>query len=70
VEADQCKVTIADASAGAIPSARVEAARAEDPERYERQLKRARSLLFVAAPRARDAVVITWHGAPSPFLPG
>jgi superfamily I DNA/RNA helicase len=60
---------IADASAGSIPSARVESTRAEDPERHERQLKQARSLLFVAATRARDTLVITWHGASSPFLP-
>lgn len=59
---------IAGASARSIPSARVESARAEDPERYERQLKQARSLLFVAATRARDTLVITWNGAPSPFL--
>jgi superfamily I DNA/RNA helicase len=60
---------IADASAGSIPPARAESLRAEDPERYERQLKRSRSLLFVAATRARDSLAITWHGAPSPFLP-
>ena len=30
---------------------------------------RARSLLFVAATRARDALVISWHGQPSRFLP-
>jgi hypothetical protein len=40
-----------------------------DPVRYERELKQARSLLFVAATRARDSLVITWHGTPSPFLP-
>jgi hypothetical protein len=34
-----------------------------------RTLKRARSLLFVAATRARDALAITWHGTPGPFLP-
>lgn len=25
-------------------------------------------MLFVAATRARDALTITWHGDPSPFL--
>ena len=59
---------IADASAGSIPS-KVMALRAEYPERYDRQLKQARSLLFVAATRARDTLAITWHGTPSPFLP-
>jgi superfamily I DNA/RNA helicase len=56
-------------AAGSIPAARVEALKAADPERYEREVKRARSLLFVAATRARDALVITWSGQPSPFLP-
>jgi superfamily I DNA/RNA helicase len=60
---------IADASAGSMPSAKISALRAEYPERYSRQLRQARSLLFVAATRARDVLVITWHGAPSPFLP-
>lgn len=30
---------------------------------------RERSLLYVACSRARDQLVITWSGAPSPFLP-
>jgi superfamily I DNA/RNA helicase len=60
---------IADASAGSIPPSKAESLRAEDPERHARELKKARSLLFVAATRARDTLAITWHGAPSPFLP-
>jgi superfamily I DNA/RNA helicase len=56
-------------SAALIPARRVEALKATDTERYEREVKRARSLLFVAATRARDALVITWNGQPSPFLP-
>jgi superfamily I DNA/RNA helicase len=63
------RMLIADASAGSIPSAKVIALRAEYPERYDRQLKQARSLLFVAATRARDVLAITWHGSPCPFLP-
>ncbi|MFF2199686.1 UvrD-helicase domain-containing protein [Streptomyces sp. NPDC058145] len=42
--------------------------RTEDPARYRRELRKARSMLFVAATRARDALTITWHGTPSPFL--
>jgi superfamily I DNA/RNA helicase/mRNA-degrading endonuclease RelE of RelBE toxin-antitoxin system len=41
---------------------------AADPVRQHRELMRARSLLFVAATRARDALVISWHGQPSHFL--
>ncbi|MFD7690348.1 hypothetical protein [Streptomyces sp. NPDC059781] len=36
--------------------------------RHRRELQRARSLLFVAATRSRDALAISWHGAPSRFL--
>jgi superfamily I DNA/RNA helicase len=30
---------------------------------------RERSLLYVVCSRARDELVVTWAGAPSPFLP-
>lgn len=56
-------------SVGLIPDARIADHRDTDPVRYERELKQARSLLFVAATRARDSLAITWHGTPSPFLP-
>jgi superfamily I DNA/RNA helicase len=54
---------------GAVPRRQVKDVRARDPLRYRRELQRARSLLFVAATRARDSLVISWHGKPSPFLP-
>ena len=63
------RMILAGAADGAIPAARVEVLRASDPQRYEREIKQARSLLFVAATRARDSLVISWHGKPSPFLP-
>jgi superfamily I DNA/RNA helicase/mRNA-degrading endonuclease RelE of RelBE toxin-antitoxin system len=39
-----------------------------DSQRYELETAKARNLLFVAATRARDEVVFTWSGAPSPLL--
>ncbi|MGW1728131.1 UvrD-helicase domain-containing protein [Streptomyces sp. NPDC002306] len=48
----------------------IERYRTEDPARYRRELRKARSMLFVAATRARDALTVTWHGDPSPFLAG
>jgi superfamily I DNA/RNA helicase len=60
---------IAGVSAGAIPASRVAQLKAADPLGYDRALQQARSLLFVAATRARDALTITWHGHPSPLLP-
>jgi hypothetical protein len=59
---------VAGASAGLIPDARIAEYRDTDPVRYERELKQARSLLFVAATRARDSLTIAWHGTRSPFL--
>lgn len=63
------QMLVSGVSAGLIPDARIADHRDTDPVRYERELKQARSLLFVAATRARDALTITWHGRPSPFLP-
>lgn len=63
------RLVIAGASASLIPRAEVvERYRAEDPARYQRELRKARSKLFVASTRARDALAITWHGDPSPFI--
>ncbi|MEV7274727.1 UvrD-helicase domain-containing protein [Streptomyces bacillaris] len=59
---------IAGASEGLVPRASVDAWEQTDPSRHQRELHRARSLLFVAATRARDALAITWHGEPSRFL--
>ncbi|GAB3653144.1 UvrD-helicase domain-containing protein [Glycomyces tarimensis] len=39
-----------------------------DPQRYELETDKARNLLFVAATRARDEVVFTWSGEPTPLL--
>ncbi|NEC01328.1 UvrD-helicase domain-containing protein [Streptomyces anulatus] len=59
---------IAGAAEGLVPRASVDAWEHTDPSRHRRELHRARSLLFVAATRARDALAITWHGEPSRFL--
>ncbi|PZT76673.1 MULTISPECIES: UvrD-helicase domain-containing protein [unclassified Streptomyces] len=59
---------IAGAAEGLVPRSSVDDWEHKDPSRHERELHRARSLLFVAATRARDALAITWHGEPSRFL--
>jgi len=51
----------------AVPSAQALADETPD-ERADRET-RERFLLYVAASRARDALVVLWTGAPSPFLP-
>ncbi|MFI2354545.1 UvrD-helicase domain-containing protein [Streptomyces anulatus] len=64
------KLAIIGASDGVLPrTALVEQYEKTDPNRYEREIKKSRSQLFVATTRARDALRISWHGKPSPFLP-
>ena len=53
---------------GILPHAAIERFRVADPARYARELDKARSLLFVSETRARDSLVISWHGKPSAFL--
>ncbi|MFC5751075.1 UvrD-helicase domain-containing protein [Actinomadura rugatobispora] len=60
---------IAGVADGLVPQSYVRQYETTDRVRYRREIQRARSLLFVAATRARDSLVITWHGTPSPFLP-
>ncbi|MBV9445617.1 MAG: UvrD-helicase domain-containing protein [Streptosporangiaceae bacterium] len=63
------RMILAGITDSAIPGQYVSAQPgASDPARQHRELMRARSLLFVAATRARDALVISWHGQPSRFL--
>jgi superfamily I DNA/RNA helicase len=59
---------IAGVSEGLVPRSSVDAWERTDPLRHRRELQRARSLLFVAATRARDALMISWNGEPSRFL--
>ncbi|MGA4684078.1 protein kinase domain-containing protein [Micromonospora sp. AB353] len=62
------RVIIAGVREGLVPHQRINGFRESDPTRYQRERQRYRSLLFVAATRARDDLVISWHGIPSPFL--
>ena len=59
------RMILAGITDAAVPGQRP----ADDPARQQRELMRARSLLFVASTRARDALVISWNGQPSRFLP-
>lgn len=60
---------IAGVAEGLMPPARIARLETEDPLRFRRDLRTARSLLFVAVTRARDNAVISWHGTKSRFLP-
>lgn len=60
------KVLLFGINQGAIPRAMRDEQYAEDAEADA--LLRERSLLYVAATRARDEVAVSWSGEPSPFL--
>ncbi|MFJ4863721.1 UvrD-helicase domain-containing protein [Streptomyces sp. NPDC088748] len=62
------RMIIAGVSDGLVPRESVSRLRTTDPVRYRHEMQRARSLLFVAATRARDSMDVFWHGTPSPFL--
>ncbi|MFF9115017.1 UvrD-helicase domain-containing protein [Streptomyces massasporeus] len=62
------RMIIAGVTDGLVPRDGVRQRRTTDPARYRREMQRARSLLFVAATRARDSLDVFWHGEPSPFL--
>jgi mRNA-degrading endonuclease RelE of RelBE toxin-antitoxin system len=63
------KLAIVGVCDGTIPRPAIDRYLNTDPPRYAREQRKARSLLFVAATRARDALRITWHDKPSRFLP-
>ncbi|MGC5053149.1 UvrD-helicase domain-containing protein [Micromonospora sp. DT48] len=62
------RMIIAGVSDGLVPRQMINRYRDTDPKRYQRERQRDRSLLFVAATRPRDELVVFWHGTPSPFL--
>jgi superfamily I DNA/RNA helicase/mRNA-degrading endonuclease RelE of RelBE toxin-antitoxin system len=61
-------LVISGIGADVFPYPRVRKLADADPQRYELELDKARNLLFVATTRARDEVVFTWTGEPSPLL--
>jgi superfamily I DNA/RNA helicase len=63
-------MVVAGVSAGVMPPNFVSQRRHDSPEEYDRLIEIERSLLFVSSTRARDEVLVTWVGSPSPLLPG
>lgn len=61
------KVIVAGVDESQIPDERTARLYAEEDVADIRQ--REKLLLYVACTRARDELVVTWHGRPSPFLP-
>ena len=63
-------VLVAGVSEGVVPLPNAVRAADIDKQAHALDLLRERSLLFVACTRAREDLVITWNGEPSPFLDG
>ncbi|MEW2030241.1 UvrD-helicase domain-containing protein [Streptomyces roseifaciens] len=63
------RVFLTSVGEGQVPRQSIEQYRNANPDRYRLEEQRARSLVFVAATRARDELVVTWSGKASPILP-
>jgi hypothetical protein len=61
-------VSVAGVSAKLVPASNAVTSSEEDKQTHLRDLERERCLLFVACTRAREELLVTWHGEPSPFL--
>ncbi|BCQ07071.1 ATP-dependent DNA helicase Rep [Mycobacterium heckeshornense] len=61
-------VNVAGVSAKLVPAPSAVTPAEEDKQTHEQDLERERCLLFVACTRAREELLVTWHGPPSPFL--
>ncbi|CQD08068.1 UvrD/REP helicase [Mycolicibacterium conceptionense] len=61
-------VCVAGVSAEAVPAGNAVTPAEEDKHAHQQDLERERCLLFVACTRAREELLVTWHGEPSPFL--
>ncbi len=61
-------LAVAAVSSKQLPAPYAVASADEDEHTHARDLQRERCLLFVACTRAREQLLVTWHGEPSPFL--
>ncbi|MEN4422116.1 UvrD-helicase domain-containing protein [Mycobacteroides chelonae] len=59
---------VAGVSATMVPAANAVTPIEDDKQTHQQDLERERCLLFVACTRAREELLVTWHGEPSPFL--
>lgn len=59
---------VAGVSAKLVPAANAVTPAEDDKQTHQQDLERERCLLFVACTRAREQLLVTWHGEPSPFL--
>lgn len=61
-------MAVAGVREGIVPMRKAITSSAVDPQQHKEDLLTELSLLFVACTRAREALHVSWHGSPSPFL--
>lgn len=61
-------VAVAGVSDGTVPMKSAVTSVEVDAQQHQEDMNSELSLLFVACTRAREALRVSWHGAPSPFL--
>lgn len=61
-------VAVAGVNEGTVPMKSAVTAVEVDAQQHQEDLNGELNLLFVACTRAREALRVSWHGAPSPFL--
>lgn len=59
---------VAGVTAKWVPTSNAVTSIDDDKQTHQRDLERERCLLFVACTRAREELLVTWHGQPSPFI--
>jgi len=59
---------VAGVSAKLVPAANAVTPIEDDRQTHQQDLERERCVLFVACTRAREELLVTWHGDPSPFV--
>ncbi|MFE0762368.1 UvrD-helicase domain-containing protein [Streptomyces smyrnaeus] len=62
-------MAVAGVRDGVVPMQKAVTELSVDPQQHQEDLLTELSLLFVACTRAREALYVSWHGSPSPFLP-
>jgi superfamily I DNA/RNA helicase len=61
-------MSVSGVSAKLVPAANAVTPIEDDKQTHQQDLEREKCLLFVACTRAREELLVTWHGEPSPFL--
>lgn len=62
-------VAVVGVGAHHVPAPSAVTPATDDQRSHDLDIQRERCLLFVACTRARENLVVSWHGTPSPLLP-